>query len=119
MSIEIEICPLFVGPSIRLSMHPCIISEPKARICFKFWLLLPLGHMLKPFLILEKKLWIFYEIFLFINMGPYGSQNFKILLLQITAESLRTFPKFSPQWSSKTMFMIFEIEILINFIRFC
>ncbi len=32
----------------------------------------------------------------FINMGPYGSENFKtLLLLQIAAESFQTFPEFS------------------------
>ncbi len=44
-------------------------------------------------------LWIF---FVFVNMGPYGSKNFKtLLLLQITAESFQTFPEFSSQWSSQ------------------
>ncbi len=34
--------------------------------------------------------------FVFINMGPYGSKNFKtLLLLQIAAESFQTFPEFS------------------------
>ncbi len=33
-------------------------------------------------------------------MGPYGSQNFKtLLLLQITFESFQTFSVFSSQWS--------------------
>ncbi len=35
-------------------------------------------------------------------MGPYGSENFKtLLLLQIAAESFQTFPEFSSQWSSQ------------------
>ncbi len=35
-------------------------------------------------------------------MGPYGSQNFKtLLLLQITFESFQTFSAFSSQWSSQ------------------
>ncbi len=44
---------------------------------------------------------IFFLIFLriffvFVNMGPYGSENFKrLLLLQIAAESSQTFPEFS------------------------
>ncbi len=37
-----------------------IISEPNARISFKFWLLLPLGHMLGPFLIKKNNIFIFY-----------------------------------------------------------
>ena len=42
---------------------------------------------------------IFLRIFLvFVNMGPYGSKNFKILLLpQITFESFETFSEFSSQ----------------------
>ncbi len=35
--------------------------------------------------------------FVFINMGPYESENFKtLLLLQVVAESFQTFPEFSP-----------------------
>ncbi len=35
-------------------------------------------------------------------MGPYGSQNFKTILLpQITFESFQTFSEFSSQWSSQ------------------
>ncbi len=35
-------------------------------------------------------------------MGPYGSQNFKTLLLpEITFESFEPFPEFSSQWSSQ------------------
>ncbi len=40
---EIEICPSSV---VRVA----IISEPNARISFKFWLLLPLRHTLGCFL---------------------------------------------------------------------
>ncbi len=36
------------------------------------------------------------NIFRFVNMGPYGSQNFKtLLLLQIAAVSFQNFPEFS------------------------
>ncbi len=36
-------------------------------------------------------------------MEPYGSENFKrLLLLQIAAESFQTFPEFSPYWSSQS-----------------
>ena len=35
-------------------------------------------------------------------MGPYGSQDFKtLLLLQIAAESFQTFSEFSSQWSTQ------------------
>ncbi len=40
--------------------------------------------------------------FVFVNMGPYGSENFKmLLLLQIADKSFQTFPEFSSQWSSQ------------------
>ena len=40
--------------------------------------------------------------FVFVNMGPYGSQNFKRLLLpQITFESFQTFSEFSSERSSQ------------------
>ncbi len=55
-------------------------------------------------------------------MGPYGSQNCKmLLLLQIVAESFQTFPEFTSNGPRKTTFGIFEIfkiEILMNFFRF-
>ncbi len=50
------------------------------------------------FWIFEKKFFLdFLRIyFVFVNMGPYGSKNFKmLLLLQIAAESFQTFPEFS------------------------
>ncbi len=41
---------------------------------------------------LKKKIFFFF----FVNMGPYGSENFKtLLLLQIAAETFQTFPEFS------------------------
>ena len=89
-----------------------IISEPTAWIPLKFCFLLPLGHMPDPFLNFWKKkylfsLWIF---FVFLDMGPYGSQNFKtLLLLQIIAESFQTFPEFLPNGPPKTTVRIFEI----------
>ena len=43
-------------------------------------------------------------------MGPYGSENFKVLLLlQIAGKSFQTFPEFSPNGSHKTLFGIFGI----------
>ncbi len=68
------------------------------------------------------KFWVFDFsgiLFVFINMGPYGSQNFKtLLLLQITFESFHPFPEFSSQLSSQVLFWIFEIlsfRFLMNF----
>ncbi len=45
----------------------------------------------------KKKNWNFLRIFfILVNVGPYGSENFKtLLLLQIAAESFQTFPDFS------------------------
>ncbi len=41
------------------------------------------------------------ELDIFVNMGPYGSENFKtLLLLQIAAKCFETCPEFSSQWSS-------------------
>ncbi len=41
------------------------------------------------------------NFFIFVNMGPYGSENFKtLLLLQIAAKRFETCPEFSSQWSS-------------------
>ncbi len=44
----------------------------------------------------------FFFVFVKLNMGPYGRQNFKTLLLpQITFESFQTFSEFSSYWSSQ------------------
>ena len=58
--------------------------------------------------------------FVFANMGPYGSNNFKtLLLLQITAESFETFPKFSEQWSSQKLHLAIWYFKNWNFNDFC
>ena len=44
-------------------------------------------------------------------MGPYGSENFKMLLLQIAAESFQTLPEFASlllNGPHKNAFGIFE-----------
>ncbi len=39
---------------------------------------------------------LFLFFFFFVNMGPYGSENFNtLLLLQIVAKSVQTFPELS------------------------
>ncbi len=77
------------------SARVAIISQP-TRISFKFWFLPPLGHTLRQFIFFRKKKLVgdFVRIFLvFVNMGPYGSKNFKTLLLvQITAKKFSNFP---------------------------
>ncbi len=66
----------FRRPSVRVA----IISEPKARIYFNVCLLVPLGHTPGLFFFEFKKkndgdfLRMF---FVFVNMGPYESENFK------------------------------------------
>ena len=51
----------------------------------------------------QKNFWDFLGIFfVFVNMGPYGRQNFKTLLIpQITFESFQTISEFSFQLSSQ------------------
>ena len=69
--------------------------------------------------ILTNFLIVFFNMF---NMGPYGSKNFKTLLLQITAKSFQTSFDFSSQFSSPNcifgVIKILKVEILTNFIRF-
>ncbi len=50
-------------------------------------------------------------------MGPYGSDNFKTLLLQIATKSFETRPEFSSQWSSQNYVGIFEI-LSFGFVTF-
>ena len=41
-------------------------------------------------------------LFVFVTMGPHGSENFKaLLLLQSAAKGFQTSPEFSFQWSSQ------------------
>ncbi len=59
------------------------------------------------FLFLKKKIWewggILYGYISFsLTWDPYGSENFKMLLvLQIAAEKFQSFPEFSFQWFSQ------------------
>ncbi len=41
-------------------------------------------------------------VFVFINLQPYGSENFKtLLLLQIADKNFQTCPEVSSEWSSQ------------------
>ena len=67
---------------------------------------------------------MFYDFFvIFVNMGTYGSENLKtVLLLYIAAESFQTFLNFLTNCPHKITFGIFDIlkiEILMNFLPFC
>ena len=58
------------------------------------------GPYAEAVFLFKKKLFFFYFLqilvfFVLVNMGTYGIQNFKTLLLQIAAESFQTFPEFS------------------------
>ncbi len=56
----------------------------------------PWAIRLDNFLIFENFFDFLRILFVFINMGPYVSENFKtLLLLQIAAKSCQTFPEFS------------------------
>ncbi len=89
---EIEIRPSSVRPSVS-----SIISEVIAWISLKLRLWLHLGHMPRNFFMIFLRIF-----FVFVNMGPYGSQNVQTLLLpQIAFESFQPFPEFSSQLSSQ------------------
>ncbi len=77
---EIEICPSSVVRQSSVVRRPssvrvAIISEPNARISFKFWLLLPLIHTLGSFFNFLTFFFIFYEYFSFsLTRDPMGAK---------------------------------------------
>ncbi len=111
---EIEICP-----SIRLwhqlSLNLLCGFLSKFGCCFP-WAICP-----EVFWIFERKmifgfLWIF---FVFVNIGLYGSKNFKTLLLpQITFESFQTFSEISSQLSTLKECFGFLKFLVYDFSRF-
>ncbi len=118
---EIAICPSSVRrPSVRPSVSQLSLNLMHGFLS-NFICGFPWAIRSDIFWIFEKKffldfLWIF---FVFVNMGPYGSENLKtLLLLQIAAKSFQTFPEFSPQWSSQNYvwdFWNFEFLIFNDF----
>ncbi len=70
---------------------------------FQIQLWRPMGYMPRRFFFIILFFFYFLRIFfVFVNMGTYGSQNFKTLLLpQITFESFQTLSEISSQWSSQ------------------
>ncbi len=73
----------------------------------------------------KKMSFFFTNIVFFVNIGPYGSENFKMLfLLQTAAKSFQktklflNFLQTDPHRTTLRIFEILKIEILTNFIRF-
>ena len=84
-----------------------IISERIGYISFKFQLLLALALTPRRFFefLKKKKHFPFFHdfVFFFVNMGLYGSKNFKpLLLLQITFEFSKLFLNFPPSGPHKS-----------------
>ena len=97
-------------PIVRPSVCVAIISEPNVWISSKFLV----AAFPEPYAQMFFELFFFFFDFLrffffvFVNMGPYGSPDFKtLLLLQITA----FFLNFLPNGPHKTTFGIFKILI--------
>ncbi len=102
--------PSFVRPSVRL--WPRLSLKLLHGFLSNFSCGFPWAICPEVFFNFEKKIiLIFLRIFfVFVNMGPYGSENFKmLLLLQIAAKSFETCPEFSPNGPHKNWFGIFEI----------
>ncbi len=98
-----------------------IIPVPIGQISVKFQLLLALGH--------TPRLWMFEKktafpnfsqfCFVFVNLGPYGSKNFKTLvLIQINFESVEAFSEFASQWSSQKYIFVFFWKLSLRFLTF-
>ena len=94
--------PMGVNISKRYSSLKLLLNLYNSNL---FWNFFSVVHTKGMFWIFEIFSIRFFTIFffIFVNMGPYGSHNFKTLLLpQITFESFQTFSEFSSQWSSKS-----------------
>ncbi len=66
-----------VRPSVRPSIKP-IFSGTVKGINTRFGEKLPVHHTFKPFVFQDIKNLMFYDfLFVSVNMGPYGSKNFK------------------------------------------
>ncbi len=89
----------------------CFLWDIRADVFFFYFFI----YFFLYFLILGKKLGEgdflrTFFVYRYINMGPYGSENFyTLLLIQIAVESFQTFPECWSQWSSQNYVAIFEI----------
>ena len=87
----------------RQSVRVTIISETNARTFFQILVVASSRPYTRTFYEFFRHFMNFLQIFFVsVNMGPCGSENFKMLLfLQITAKSFQTCLEFSSQWSSQ------------------
>ncbi len=100
---EIEIHPSSIRPSVRPSVRGIDYLWSYCMDCFQISVVAsprPYAQTIFSFFKKKKKFDFLGFFFIFVNMGPYGSQNFKTLLLpQIIFESFQTFSEFSSHWS--------------------
>ncbi len=122
---EIEICPSSVVRRPSSVVRVAIISEPTARISFKFHLWLLLDHSQDLFFYFKKKILggIFYEYFSFLlTWDPMGVKISKrYSSYKSHPKAFKLFLNFLLNGPHKTTFGIFEIltiEILTNFFRY-
>ena len=98
-------------PSVRVA----IISAPNARICSKFWLLLPLGHTLGLFwgeilFYLFLYIYFFYEYFSFsLTWDPIGARISKRYSCKSLPKVFKLLLTFLPNGPHETAFGMFEI----------
>ncbi len=98
--------------SVRPSVRVAIISEPNARISFKFWLLLPLDHALGLILNFWFFFWFFFTNIVFISLtwDPMGAKISKRnSSYKSQPKAFRLFLNFLPNGPHETTFVIFEI----------
>ncbi len=100
----------YVSRAHEIEIRPSSVRRPSVRLWHRLSLNFMHGFLSNfscgfPWAICPDIFFIFKKIknfnflrifFIFVNMGPSESKNFKtLLLLQITAESFQTFPEFS------------------------
>ncbi len=126
MSAELMKSKFVRRPSVRPSVCPSV----RPSVCGIDYLLsycmdcFQISVVASPGAYAQEKNFFFFDFlgifFVFFKMGPYGSQNFKTLLLpQISFESFQTLSEISSQWSYKSSVLDFwNFEFLI-FQEFC
>ncbi len=103
--------------NLSVVCRPSVV-RPCVRPCWILVVASPVSYA-RTFLEFLKKNDFLRIFFVFVNIGPNGSENFKtLLLLQIAAKSFETCPEFSSQWSSQKYvrdFWNFEVLIFNDF----